>query len=141
MDRDLGLAVAELKREGCSLAVARDNQVIFTSQHPGVAGLLEALDKGLLPGSALADKVIGRAAAMIAVAGGVKSVYTPLISVGGQQALEQAGLDFIAEKSVPGIINRQGTGPCPMEEATKDIDDPAAAVAAVGKRLAQLMGK
>ena len=141
MERDLELAVAELKREGCSLAVARDNKLLFTSQKSGVAGLLEALDRELLQGSALADKVIGRAAAMIAVAGGVQSVYTPLISAGAQQALQQAGLDFIAEKTVPGIINRQGSGPCPMEEATQGIDDPPTAVAAVRSRLAELMGK
>ena len=39
------------------------------------------------------------------------------------------------------IINREGSGKCPMEEATENINDPDEAVAAIGAKLKELRSK
>lgn len=140
MGGDLKVAAELLQQEGHCLVVVRDGRMLFSSRLPGVKSLLEALDGDVLPGSAVADKVVGRAAAMIAVQGEAQSIHTPLMSKGAAEVLEEAGVLYAAEKMVPRINNRQGTGQCPLEAATEFTVVPEKAVAAIRKLLAELSG-
>lgn len=140
MGGDLKIAAQLLEQDGHCLVVVRDGRLLFSSRMPGVKSLLEALDGDVLPGSAVADKVVGRAAAMIAVHGEVQSIHTPLLSQGAAEVLEAAGVLYAAEKVVPRINNRQGNGPCPLEAATEFTVVPEKAVAAIRRLLAELSG-
>ncbi|MTI95124.1 MAG: DUF1893 domain-containing protein [Firmicutes bacterium] len=140
MGGDLKIAAEILETENQSLVVVRDGRKLFSSSLPGVKSLLDALDSDVLPGSAVADKVIGRAAAMIAALGEVKAVHTPLMSQGAAEVFSSAGILYSAEKIVPCIKNRQGTGPCPIEAATEFTVVPEKGVAAIRQLLQELQG-
>ena len=93
--------------------VVRDGRLLFSSRLQGIQPLLDALDHNVLPGSALADKVVGRAAAMIAVLGEVNAVHSPLMSQEAVDVLSEAGILHCADKVVEQILNQGGTGPVP----------------------------
>ena len=94
----------------------------------------------MLPGSALADKVVGRAAAMIAVLGEVNAVHSPLMSQEAVDVLSEAGILHCADKVVEQILNQGGTGPCPLEIATNFTVIPEKGVMAVRKFLKGMHG-
>lgn len=138
MSGDLKIAAQLLAEEGQSLVVVRNGRMLFSSRLPGIQPLLDALDNNVLPGSAVADKVLGRAAAMIVVQGQVTAVHTPVMSQGAADVLSEAGVLYCAERTVPQILNHEGTGPCPVEAATEFTVVPEKGVNAVRKLLKDL---
>ncbi len=112
---------------------------IYTSAERGVKPLLEWLNsKTELEGFAAADKVVGKAAAFLYVMLGVREVYSHVMSESAVDTLERNGVQPYFDKSVKNIINRAGTGFCPMEEAVREIEDQDEALQAIKKRLAEL---
>lgn len=89
----------------------------------------------------IADRIIGKAAAMLAAAGGAKAVYGEVMSEAGLQMLRSHGIEAQYGTLTPAIRNRENTGLCPMEQTVQDIDDPACALPALLQTLARLSGK
>jgi hypothetical protein len=79
----------------------------------------------------LADKIIGKAAAMVAILAGIRAAYTPLVSQAAYDTLARYHISLEYDRLVPLILNGRGDGPCPMERVTLPIDDPEQAVAAL----------
>ena len=52
--------------------------------------------------------------------------------------LRRGSINPIAAQEVDAIVNRAGDGPCPIESAVADIDDPQEALVAVRQKLADL---
>ncbi|MBR5029760.1 MAG: DUF1893 domain-containing protein [Muribaculaceae bacterium] len=77
-----------------------------------------------LKGAYVADRVIGRGAALLLVLGQVKQVFAQLISEQAVGALHDAGIMVDYDTMVPNIINRDGTDICPVEKLTMTISQP-----------------
>ena len=114
-----------LAETGCSLAVVRGASTATFAQR-GIRPLVECLDRdeSFLSGACVADKVIGKAAALLMVYGGVAEVFAAVISDAAAGVFEAAKVSFTAEKRVPYIINREGTGMCPMEQKALPMHAP-----------------
>ena len=121
--------------------VVKDGVTVSVSTARGIRPVLDAYDKGILSDAFVADKIIGRAAAMIMALGGVRSCYGATVSRGALVIFERYGVSVKYGVLTERIINRSGTGPCPMEDAVEGIDDPARALLAVRERLAELLQK
>ena len=118
------------------------NDIITTSNERGVKALLNLLDGSTdFSGAYAADKVVGKAAAMIYVLLGIRALYASVISDGAKAIVESNGILLEYDEAVPYIINRQGDGVCPMELAVGDEMDPENAVEKVKIKLLQLSGK
>lgn len=105
-----------LEESGCSCVIANKGEVrSFHSR--GVIDLLRLLheEPGFLDGAEIADKVVGKGAAALMALGGIREVYAVVLSKKAAGLLSQYGIAFSYGKLVDGIINRQGTGPCPVE--------------------------
>lgn len=114
----------------------------YTSTKRGVAPLLEWVTQGVDPkGFSAADKIVGKAAAFLFVISGVKEVYAPVMSETAVHILSQYGISVEYETLVQIIVNRSGTGPCPMEQAVAHIDEPLAAIKAIQNTLSNLQAK
>ena len=102
------------------------NGEIFTSQERGVKPLLHLLTekKGFLKGASVADKVIGKAAALLMVLGEIKEVHTLIISEPAIKVFEKYSIPCYYDKKVDRIVNRTGDGLCPMETLCLDIEEP-----------------
>lgn len=94
-----------------------DNGTLHTFDGKGVSDLHTLINKqpGLLHGASAADKVVGKAAAALLALGGVKAVFADVISEPAWILLEAANVEVTFGKRVPHIINRSGTGWCPLE--------------------------
>jgi hypothetical protein len=126
---DLELARTLLQAQGKALVLVKDGRVLGTGEHKGMADLL-ALAEQLgqeAQGAALADRVVGKAAAMVARSMGVASVYALLVSQPAREALAKGGVPLEYEQLVPAILNEKGAGPCPLERLVAAIEDPAEA--------------
>ncbi len=121
--------------------LCKDEQ-LYLSEKKGIAPVLDLIESGTsLEGFSAADKIIGRAAALLFILGGAVSVYGEVMSKGAAELFEKHGIRYSYETLTERIINRTGTGICPMEEATKGIDDPAEALEAIRKKRKELTGK
>lgn len=138
MSSNLAQAKRLLEEEGYTCA-ACDGEACRVSRLRGVRPLLEWLDAGeTLEGFSAADKVVGNGAAFLYVLLQVKEVYAPVMSRSAADTLEREGIPFFAEKIVPGIQNRKGTGSCPMESAVSGTEDPQEALEAIRRTLQKL---
>ena len=99
---------------------------VYTSQERGVKPLLHLLTekKGFLKGASVADKVIGKAAALRMVLGEIKEVHTLIISEPAIKVFEKHNIPCFYDKKVDRIINRTGDGLCPMETLCLDVEKP-----------------
>lgn len=115
--------------EGCRGVVRSVQGELRTFSRRGVADLfsLVADEPDFLRGASVADRVIGRGAALLLVKGGAREVYAQVISSGALEVLRSVGIETSFDKEVPNIINRTGTDICPVEKLTASTSSPAEA--------------
>lgn len=112
---------------------------VHTATERGVKPLVRWLTEGAdLREFAAADKVVGKATAFLYCLLGVKAVHSRVMSGAAARVLEEHGIAATQEQLVDNIINRQGTGICPFEEAVWHISDPREALPAIRSKMAQL---
>lgn len=141
MNTDLNTARQLLDGGGFTCVLCKDGGV-RTATARGVKPLMDWLEHGAaLRGFSAADKVVGKATAFLYCLLGVKAVYARVMSNGAMEILRGHGIDAQAGELVPFIINRQGNGPCPMEQAVDGITDSREALTAIEKKLQQLQKK
>ena len=94
-----------------------DNGVVSVFDGRGVSDLFRLVESApiFLKGSAVADKVVGKAAAALMALAKVKEVYAEVISRPALELLERNRILVSYGEVVPNIINRTGTGICPLE--------------------------
>ena len=137
-NKDWLKATQLLKKEGYTCIFVKGEEVI-TSHKRGVKPLLELIDAGVsLEDFFGADKVIGKAAALLYVLLKIKNIYAQVISAPALEVFTRYGVNVEYDKVVERIINRKGDGLCPMEEATLHIDCPQDAIGAIKDKLVRL---
>lgn len=104
--------------------------------------MLDWLDSEIdLKGFSAADKVVGKAAAFLYVLLGIKEVYAHVMSEAAIDTLERNSIQFQYDVSARNIVNRAGTGNCPMEVAVWNIINSEDALRAIRTKLKQLIEK
>ena len=125
--------------EGGYTCVLCKGTALHTSTKRGVAPLMELWEsKTAVAGWSAADKVVGKATALLYRLLGVRAVYAHIISESALEVLQAGGIEVAYETLVPYIVNRTGDGRCPMETATANLTDPALAPAAIQAKLEEL---
>ena len=109
-----------------SCIVVRDGKILHQNSGKGLSPLLTLFESASenLSGAYVLDKVVGKAAAMILVLGGVKKVYGEMMSKSAADYLKSHGIKVAYGEKVGIILNLAGTGMCPLETSVLDIDDP-----------------
>lgn len=119
--------------------VLQGNGEVYTDDRRGVLPLLEFLDSGKdFSGFSAADKVVGKAAAFLYCLLGVKALWAGVISRPALEVLQRQGIAVQYETLSDAILNRSGTGFCPMESATRELSDPQTALFAIRETLKSL---
>ena len=109
---------------GYSCVIENDEVRTFTRR--GVADIHHLLknEPDFLKGASVADKVVGKAAAALMVLGGVKQLYTDVISSPALNLLTNAGVNVAFIEEVPLIRNRDNTDWCPLEKVCYEEQSP-----------------
>ena len=135
---DVQKAKAHLIVGNYTCVLCKGNE-IFTSNHRGVKPLLDFLNSNNdFSSFSAADKVVGKATAFLYCLLGIKVLYAQVLSIPAKEVLKTWGIQVSYDALVPGIRNRENTGPCPMEYATRECQTPEQALTAIQKTLKDL---
>lgn len=123
-----------LQRDDVRGVVRSANGMLRVFHRQGVTDLFEQLshEPQILEGASLADRVIGRGAALLMVKGGVREVFAYVISQPALDILREADIPTSFATLQPNIINRTGTDICPIEKLTAATTDPDEAYRLIG---------
>lgn len=121
-------------RNDVTCAVSHGDR-IMTSLTIGISPILDWIDGGYdLKGWSAADRVVGRAAALLMVYAGIIEVYADVMSRGAVQIFNEYGIKYSYNTLTDVILNRTQTDWCPMELAVQNLDQPSAALDAIRTR-------
>lgn len=129
MADELAALADRLHAENCSCVIENHGEIQLCFRR-GVADLFDLLKgkEGWLKGARVADKVVGKGAAALMIAGGMERVYADVISESALEFFRKEGTEVSFGKKVEHIINRSGTGICPVEELCNDCKTAAECV-------------
>lgn len=141
MITDINRAKELLQGAGTTCVLCKGDKT-YTSDKSGIAPMLGFLADGTnLHGFSAADKIVGKAAAMLFIRAQVRAVYGEVMSSAALALLEKHGIEASFGTLTDRIINRHGTGSCPMEIAVADIENPEEAEKALRHKLAELSAR
>ena len=130
---DLELAQQTFCAGSLAFVLVKNGAVLRSGTRDGIGELIQTLDElgDGAHGASLADKIVGKAVAMVVRACHLQAVYSPLASQAALDALAIAHIPLEYDRLVPLILNKRNDGPCPMEKLTQPIEDPRQAVTAL----------
>lgn len=122
---DVNIAKNHLLENKLNFVIVKDGIILEQSDARGIKPIYEAHlnRKGNFKDSSVADRVIGKAAAMFLVSGGIKSLYTDLISEPALEILKNNNIEVEYLKKVPMILNRMGNDMCPIEKLSSQTNE------------------
>lgn len=128
-----------LENENRTFVLINDT-TIHTSDLKGIKPMYLAVTtrQELTQGGVVADRVIGKAAALLAVYGGITSIFALLTTHGAIKVCRENQIDISYTKVVDAIQNRDKTGLCPMEQIAADTNNPEQIVLRIKNFLTQI---
>ncbi|MGN0852288.1 MAG: DUF1893 domain-containing protein [Kiritimatiellia bacterium] len=120
-----------------AVVVVKEGVIVASGTGMGVAPLLDLQDRRPddLKGAWVIDKVVGRAAAAIAVAGGAARVHGMLMSDEAAAFLKEKGVPCSSDARVPRILDRTRSGLCPLEASVEGLSDPKEMLKAIRRKI------
>ena len=115
--------IVDILHNGLYSCVIR-NGIVRTFERRGVIDIYELIknEPAFLRGADVADKVVGKGAATLMSLGGVKRLHTNVISESALAVLQKGKVEVEYITKVENIINREGTGICPVEKLLNGVD-------------------
>ena len=108
---------------GYSCTIANGGKIRTFTQR-GVADIYDLLtqEPEFLKGASIADKVVGKGAAALMILGGIKELYTDIISTKALELLQKSDIKVDFTEEVPFIWNRNHTEGCPVETMCSEVE-------------------
>lgn len=126
MQANLNLAKQRLIQKNLSLVIAKNGIVLFETDSHGISGLLKAIKQlqDNIADSSVADRIVGRAAALLLVYSGVVAVFAVTASDGGIEVLKNNHVFHEFGRRVPCILDSKRVNACPFERLVAKFSDP-----------------
>lgn len=123
--KDLEIAKKQLHEKGLTLSIVKNGEIIYETALHGVSGFLEATEKlgNQLKGTAIADRVVGKAIALLCAYVKVKAVYAIILSEEAKKVLEEHMIYHEWNNLVENILNINKTEICPFEKLATEISN------------------
>ncbi|MEM3673636.1 MAG: DUF1893 domain-containing protein [Candidatus Bathyarchaeia archaeon] len=124
--QELEIAKSRLKGENLTLSIVKDGKVLFETASHGVSGFLEAIEKcgTHLEKASVADRIVGKAIALLCVYAKVRAVYAVTLSKKAKTVLEENSVHHEWENLVENILGVDGKNVCPFEKLADEIPNP-----------------
>ena len=123
---DLDIAKSRLYGKKLTLIIVKNGEVLFeTGSHriSGFLGAIEQLGAGLEDAS-VADRVAGKAIALLCVYAKISDVYAEVLSEKAKAVFEENGIHQKWKELVKNVLDLNKKGVCPFETLAADISDP-----------------
>jgi hypothetical protein len=129
---DLDIAKSKLYKKELTLTIVKNGEVIFETDSHRISGFLGAIEKfgAKLEGASVADRVAGKAIALLCVYAKIKEVYAEILSKKAKAVFEENGISHEWRELVDNVLDLNKTGVCPFEKAAAGISDPREAYGA-----------
>jgi hypothetical protein len=123
---DLETAKNRLHKQNLTLTIVKNGAVLYETTSRRISGFLTAIDQlgDSLKGASAADKVAGKAVALLCVYAGISRVYAEILSKKAETVLQQNQIPYQYRQLVGTILNLNRTGVCPFEKTAEGISDP-----------------
>ncbi len=124
-----------------NLMIFRGDELVFSSSGRGIAPLIEAIDtvgRENLSGVVTADRVVGKAAALLNLYMGASEVHAGVISGGAKALLSEHGVQYQFLEETDVVKAKDGVVFCPFEKLVWDVSDPEEAHTLIRAKLREL---
>ncbi|MCX6063317.1 MAG: DUF1893 domain-containing protein [Caldiserica bacterium] len=121
------LVQTTIRSREATVCAASGGVLVYQLTGKGISVLLHAVEEERVVGHGSldwGDKLVGRAAALLFTLVRPRSVFALTMSTGAQDVLRAADIPFACDALIVDVLNRTGTGPCPMEAAVSGINEP-----------------
>jgi hypothetical protein len=127
--KDLRIARHRLDEMSLALSVVKDGNIILEAREHGISSILATIDTSCvkLCEASVADRVVGKAIAMLYVHAGVKAIYATTLSETAKRILEEAAIFVEWTNLTENVLNLERTDLCPFEKAVVRIRNPKTA--------------
>lgn len=134
---DIEKAKEKLAKDTTCVLVKEDK--IILSKDKGIAPILKFINAGEnLENFSLADRIVGKAVAMLVVYSKIREVYAEVLSEKGEEVLKKHNIKYSYKTLTEKIINRKGDDICPMKKTDSKICDATLAYHALKKKVEEL---
>jgi hypothetical protein len=123
---DFKIARNRLINKNLTLCIVKGGKIVFESRSHGVTSFLTAVQelKGNLERSCVADKIVGKAVALLCVHFKIGAVYADTLSRPAKAMFEKCSLHFEYVHLVENVLDAERTSLCPFERLVKNVLDP-----------------
>lgn len=124
--KDVEIAKNQLYKKELTLAIVKNGRVLFETRSHRISGFLGAIEQlgTKLEDASLADRVAGKAIALLCVYARIKEVYAEILSKKAKTVFEQSGINHEWKELVENVLDMNKSGVCPFEKAAAGISDP-----------------
>ncbi|MBC8591326.1 ECF transporter S component [Wansuia hejianensis] len=125
--KDIELAKELLEKNDYTLVAVKEGEVIFSSKEKGIKPMYDVATRmrDKIKDASIADRVIGRGAALLCSDLGIKELYGKLMSKAGVEILEDNNILYSYKELCNYIKNRDGSDFCPIEKLSIDVHESA----------------
>jgi hypothetical protein len=123
---DLEIAKSTFYKKELTLAIVKNGEAMFETHSHRISGFLGAIEQfgDKLEDASLADRVAGKAIALLCVYARIKEVYAEVLSKKAKTVFEQKGIHHEWKELVDNVLDLNKKGVCPFEKAATSISDP-----------------
>jgi hypothetical protein len=123
---DLDIAKSTLYKKELTLTIVKNGKVLFETDSHRISGFLNAIQQfgATLEGASLADRVAGKAIALLCVYAKIKEVYAEVLSKKAKTVFEENRIRHEWKELVNNVLDLNKRGVCPFEKAAADITNP-----------------
>jgi hypothetical protein len=123
---DLEIAKHALYKKELTLVIVKNGEVLFETRSHRISGFLGAIEQfgDKLEGASLADRVAGKAIALLCVYAKIKKVYAGVLSKKAKTVFKQNGIHHEWKELVENVLDLNKSGVCPIEKAAETMSEP-----------------
>jgi len=138
--RDLEIAKKQLYDKNLTLVIVKNGIILFQTDSHRISGFIGAIEKfGVqLNGASVADRVAGKALALLCVHAGIRQIYAEVLSRKAQEVFENNKILFEYKEIIDNVLDLDKAGVCPFEKVAADISDTKEAYVAFKTLLAKM---
>lgn len=124
--QDLEIAKKELYSKRLTLSIVKDNRVLFKTDSHRISGFIHAIDTlgKELNGASVADRVAGKALALLCIYAEIREVYAEVLSKQAQTLFQENNVSCHWSQLVDNVLDVNKADVCPFEKAASEVSNP-----------------
>jgi hypothetical protein len=124
--QDLEIAKKQLYSKNLTLVIVKNGIILFQTDTHKISGVIGAIEKfgAQLNGASVADRVAGKALALLCVYAGIGQIYAEVLSRKALAVFEDNKIMFEWKEIIDNVLDIDKTGVCPFEKVAANISDP-----------------